>query len=1535
MAPLPPFHLALRCLLGGALLVTLGCPGGDVPLIDPLPVDDDDDSVDLGVSDPGAVVPFSAVIEVPDGETGTVILEFSPAWAGGEVRRIETEPGPVEVADLLAGRYGLRAWLDRDGDGAWDGIWEDGGEPSALLGVTLPRGLLRLPLRTGVPEPVLEDDPAGVELYEVAWELAADHVVAGTPQNGFADHYLDEAFSEQIFQWDTCFMTLFGRYGVDAYPSMPSLDNFYGTQFDDGYICRVVNESDGQAGGDASDPAEPMINPPLFAWVELEYARQTGDLSRLPRVLPVLEDYAAWIDTNVRTDIGLYYTSQLGSGMDNAPREEAYDAWVGISAQQALAHGAIADLAALLGDADREGFHRAEWDRICADVREFTWIESEGFFFDLDYEGDPLDAKTLAGVWPLLAGCATADQAAVVAGHLADPAAFWRVHVFPSLAADHWAYEPDGHYWLGGVWAPTTYSTVAALAHTGHHELARDAAANHIAALSRVHDHFVADPTMLSPEAIGDGSATLWEAYAPDAFAPATRWDDTYYGRQDFVGWTGVGPIALLLEQVVGLRADAPADTLTWRLTRTDQHGVRGYRFGDQLVDLTAADRAAATDPVQVTVDTSDAFVLEIVTGGAAQRFALPAGQTILTVSPPEGTLVVDPVPAGPIPGYAVVGNGRISAVVSDDDGSGDAPGIAHLYLGHFGRELLDAGRTRVVHDGDLIRPARVGLDPFFAAYTEAPLADGAAVAWRTFVGERDAVVVQGALVAGEADGAIRVVPHVQLRADPHIDGAVALADVRMDGDALVAEFSDGSAVALAAWPAPEAWQGGEVSEGDAVLGLSGQVALGHHLAAQLEVAAAAGEEAEFVWVLGAGESVDEAVDSATNSLGTNDLLAEAVEHWSDWAPAALCEVGPACRVAAANLYAARASSLGGMVPADLTGQFVTDDFPQLYPRDALMVARALEFAGHDDEAWEIVLDWLASGREGPSPGEWYARYDALGRAVDGGSGAAYDVPEWDCNGYLAALVERLGPDELTGAEQDVLLEALDFLVVHQDGDGLFTEGGIVEWEGRLPATAMTNWVGLDAGARLADRWGEPARAADYRAAAGRIRGGLMALFDFGRLILADERDGGLAYDTSMLFGPAWGYPANPVLDSSLAWFLDHATAHGGGVRYFEGMGYGQDLFYFTTSAATQYAAMTGQQDASDHLMEWMLAFTNRYGLAPERVYAGGSGGAEATPLSWCAAELAVAVLERQRVDHLADDPAIDGALDPAEYRRTGHCVVDGDGAPDEVGSPVVLCGTRDGDQLSVALRLAGPLDELPAGSWAAVFLADEEGSGAVTHSPGGQPLTFRGDPDQSTGAVARVLFDLDAGGCVAGPATGGADQTCALSAAGDLAVEARVDLATLGLAGPVQAIAVVSSGVDEELIPAHGALRTDGDDATVLVTLEVEAPGLALAPGEAVCLSGDRPELGAWVGHSIELFDDGTHGDVGAGDDVWTTVLLTGRGGSVAYKYMTGTPGDPTWDGVEYEGDDRILYVEDIDASGRVRVVNVFGDEGGELLDP
>jgi len=449
-----------------------------------------------------------------------------------------------------------------------------------------------------------------------------------------------------------------------------------------------------------------------------------------------------------------------------------------------------------------------------------------------------------------------------------------------------------------------------------------------------------------------------------------------------------------------------------------------------------------------------------------------------------------------------------------------------------------------------------------------------------------------------------------------------------------------------------------------------------------------------------------------------------------------------------------------------------------------------------------------------------------------------------------------------------------------------------------------------------------------------------MLLLDLQRVLLADERDGGLAYDTSMMFGPAWGFPAGAVLDSSLAWILAEATAHGGGVRYFEGMDYGQDLFYFTTSAAAQYAASQGDLTTATQLLEWMTTSSNRYGLAQERIYADGSGAAEATPLSWCAAEVAVALLTLREAEAMAGPPVVDGEVSALEYRRLGPSAVDTDGLDDGVHDPVVMVAAREGDDLFIGLRTAGEIADIPGDSSYAFYITAEDGEGDEPTTDGGAALTFRADPAVTPAASARVRVSPGYGTCVAGPHTGGGfdEVPCGELALGDRAVEVHVSLAALGLTGPAQLIAVTEGADGERLLPAHGSLLTDGGGEPVLVTFEVDAAAVAgqLDPdaGVVVTLSGDRAELGAWLGNAIGLVDDGTMGDEVSGDGIWTTTVEIAERGSVSYKYMVGVAGDGSWDGVEFAGDDRLLWVQDADDTGRVRTEDVFGVMGGFVTD-
>ncbi|MCK5520212.1 MAG: hypothetical protein KAI81_03795, partial [Candidatus Marinimicrobia bacterium] len=169
------------------------------------------------------------------------------------------------------------------------------------------------------------------------------------------------------------------------------------------------------------------------------------------------------------------------------------------------------------------------------------------------------------------------------------------------------------------------------------------------------------------------------------------------------------------------------------------------------------------------------------------------------------------------------------------------------------------------------------------------------------------------------------------------------------------------------------------------------------------------------------------------------------------------------------NLISLKALNLNGAVPADISGQFVTNSLPQLYPRDAFMTARALLETGHIKECDQILEYWTR--RSMKQEGEWYARYDAYGNPEDAGTGARYDVPEWDSNGYYASLLfRRLQKTGRLDGNINFLRSLMQFPEGRLHENNLLFEGGIIEWPAYLPSTNMSLTAGYYHASDLASK---------------------------------------------------------------------------------------------------------------------------------------------------------------------------------------------------------------------------------------------------------------------------------------------------------------------------------------------------------------------------------------------------------------------------------------------------------------------------------
>ncbi len=453
--------------------------------------------------------------------------------------------------------------------------------------------------RTNLPSPFWYGRDDVIRCYWKVWELAFDRKLRkATSENRFISDFNATAFNDATFMWDSAFIALFGRYGRRAWPFQCTLDNFYCKQHPDGFICREIRELDGEDKFQRFDPAG--TGPNVLPWAEWEYYLHTGDRDRLARVFAPLAAYTRWFRLNRTWPDGSYWGTGWSTGMDNQPRipdglhewyEHGHQTWVDTCMQAVLADRILVRMATEIERTEDAQEFQIEADRLTAWINENLWNEKTGYYHDLRRDGTLIhNVKTIGAYWALLADVVPADRLPRFLSHLSDPSAFKRAHLVPSLSADTPGYDPDGGYWKGAIWPPTNYMLLRGLHTVGQQDLAHIIGRNHLDNVVAAHAN----------------TGTLWENYAPDFFGAGRS-------TPDFVGWTGVPPVAVLFEEVFGLRPITP-DRLLWDVRLTEAHGVARYPLGENLVlDLSCAPRDSADTEPFITVTANSPCSVEVV----------------------------------------------------------------------------------------------------------------------------------------------------------------------------------------------------------------------------------------------------------------------------------------------------------------------------------------------------------------------------------------------------------------------------------------------------------------------------------------------------------------------------------------------------------------------------------------------------------------------------------------------------------------------------------------------------------------------------------------------------------------------------------------------------------------------------------------------------------------------------------------------------------------------------------------------------------
>ncbi len=425
-----------------------------------------------------------------------------------------------------------------------------------------------------------------VEVYDRTWAWAADCWSSGGPGSGLekAKFFLYPP-EPALDLMDQVFASFFLVYSNRIYAASSGLDALYALQEPNGAIRSRYDAATGK-------PIFPADNPeglglPLFAWAEYNLYHKTANKKRVKEVMPVLQRHWAWIEATFKRDNGLFGVPVSATGMENSPRGGALylSDFNAAMAMNALYLSALGDI---LNDKEASFQFKRSYFSLKTRINSLMWNAEDGFYYDLDPAGAQVKTKTVGGYWPLLAEIPNEDRAERLIAHLKDPGVFGTEHPFPTLAADHPDYDKRGGGYRGSVVPPFTYMVIKGLEKYNQYELARDCAIRHLYfVLDSMHQNGSEDEDPVDrEEQKKDLRPTVWEAYQPQGEGVAVWPGKPGWPRPQYLAYTGLSTVALMIENIVGLYISLPRKTVDWIIPNLEIMGIENLSLKRNLVTI-------------------------------------------------------------------------------------------------------------------------------------------------------------------------------------------------------------------------------------------------------------------------------------------------------------------------------------------------------------------------------------------------------------------------------------------------------------------------------------------------------------------------------------------------------------------------------------------------------------------------------------------------------------------------------------------------------------------------------------------------------------------------------------------------------------------------------------------------------------------------------------------------------------------------------------------------------------------------------------
>ena len=454
-----------------------------------------------------------------------------------------------------------------------------------------------------------------VDLYDRTWAWIMDFWKKGTPENGLEQRFFGYPEDTVVNQFDSVLSTFFLVYSNKIFPTTPVLDNFYSKQEPSGAIRGRYNEKDGKPVLTEGNPEG--ISPPLFAWAEYNLYHKEGNKKRLKDVMTILEAHFKWIEATFKQENGLYSVPFEALQMPNAPREEAFYP-VDFNCQMAVNALYMSEIGDILNDKEISFQYKRAYFSLKTRISSQMWNEEEGFYFDLNKEGEQIKVKTIASFWALLAEIPNEARATALIDHLKNPEEFGTENPFPTVAVSDPAFDERGLGCRGSVYPSFNFIVIKGLEKYAQYELAREFAIRHL--------YFILDT--LHPEG---KKGNLYEAYLPLKDGPAVWPENESFPRPLFLPGVALASIALMIENVVGLYISLPRKTVDWLMPTLEIMGIEDLSLKRNMITI-LSNKSGRGWEIRLESEKLYYFTINILDEAKKKTLPIPSGKCSMLI---------------------------------------------------------------------------------------------------------------------------------------------------------------------------------------------------------------------------------------------------------------------------------------------------------------------------------------------------------------------------------------------------------------------------------------------------------------------------------------------------------------------------------------------------------------------------------------------------------------------------------------------------------------------------------------------------------------------------------------------------------------------------------------------------------------------------------------------------------------------------------------------------------------------------------------